>query len=238
MPEPTEDHFLTLREAERLIVATAATQVERFEAHLSAHRQEAEALDKALAAESKLELQHNTAHDKAHDSHEEKHAAEEQAVKAALDGLDRERAIHSMAHDRAHESHQREHGLNNLAIDKAESATDKRFISVNGTRAQMEDMLRTLTSQDAFNALAADFVRYREESRKDQDRRFEEIRLERERRFAEVHLAITNIEKGDVKGEGKELGRNAMVALIVGAIGLVGTVLGILVVASNLATGQ
>lgn len=159
-------------------------------------------------------------------AHEKEHYDLGESVKVALDAVDRERTIHAVAHDKEHHSHQREHGLNNLAIDKAEQATDKRFSSVNATREQMSDILRTLATKESVDSLAADKTRRWEENRKEMDRRFEELQR-----------SITNIEKGDVKSEGKELGRAAMVGIIVGAITLATGVLGVLIAVFNLATG-
>jgi hypothetical protein len=44
---------------------------------------------------------------------------------------------------------------------------------------------------------------------------------------------VIAIEKLDIKGEGRALGQGATVGIIVGAIGLVGTILGIVIVAAN-----
>ncbi len=221
-----DERFLTRREAELLIANTAATQDERAEAHLREHAKEAEALDKALASEASQQGQHNIAHDKAHDAHEEKHRAEANAVKLALASLDRERVIHAAAHDREHEGHQREHGLNNLAIDKAEAATDKRFISVNGTRSQMEDMLRNMTSQDAFNAHVAEFARYREDSRKDLDRR-----------LADQQTLIAGVREADIKAEGKGMGQAGTIGAIVASVAVATGIIGLITVVANVVTG-
>ncbi len=220
-PEHDDDHYRTRRESEILF----GNIDERNAAHLREHAKQAEAIDKALAAKSDQQQQHDIAHDKAHEAHEQKHQSEGVAVHVALDALDRERKIHADAHYREHEGHQREHGLNNLAIDKAEAATDKRFSSVNGTRAQMEDMLRHMTSQDAFDAHISEFMRFREDLRTDQDRRFDEMRL-----------AIVNIEKGNVKQEGKGIGQAAVVAAIVGAVAAASAIIGLIVVIANIVT--
>ncbi len=221
----TDERYLTRREAEILIANAAARQDDRAAAHAREHKQETEAIDKALVAKSEQQQQHNEAHDKAHDSHEEKHRAENEAIGTALAALDRERKIHAEAHDREHLGHQREHGLNNLAIDKAEAATDKRFTAVNGTRDQMSDLIRSLASKDTVDGLA-----------NDHSRRWEELRKELDRRFEEQRAAISALQLGDSKQEGRGLGQAATIALIVTAVGFVGTVLGIVIVISNVAT--
>lgn len=221
-----DDRFLTRREAEVIIANGTRAQETEYQTHLREHAKETEALDKALVAERNQQDQHNVAHDKAHDAHEEKHKGENEAVKTALAALDRERNIHANAHEREHEGHQREHGLNNLAIDKAEAATDKRFIAVNGTRTQMDDMLRTLTSQDAFNALSAEFARFREDTRKDLDRRFTEQRS-----------LIDGVREHDIKAEGKGMGQAATIAAIIGSVTAASAILGLIIVLSNVVTG-
>lgn len=231
MTTPTSDNlderFVPRREAELLISNTAAIEDERDARHLREHAIEADALDKALGAANNQQLSHNSAHDRAHEAHEEKHRSENEAVHVALAALDRERIIHAEAHDREHTSHLREHALNNLAIDKAEAATDKRFSGVNGTREQMSELIRNLATKESVDTLTAD-----------KTRRWDELRKELDRRFDEHRLAITALEKGDVKQEGKGMGQLATVGLIVGGVGFVGTLLGILVLVANLATAR
>lgn len=140
------------------------------------------------------------------------------ALRAALTDHHREHGVHDTFHDREHDSTEQ-------SIAKSEAATDKRFEGANAFREQLREQAVRLAGKDQLEALA-----------KDTDRRFEETRSERERRLAELRLAVTNLEKGDVRVEGRELGRSAMVAIIVTAIGLVGTILGILVVAANALT--
>ncbi len=219
MTDGDDDRFLSRREAEILIAHAVDAQKERAESHAREHKQESEAIDKALGAEAKQQSEHNLAHEKAHDSHEDKHKAEGEAVKTALAAVGSERKIHAEAHIKEHEGHQREHGLNNLAIDKAEAASDRRFASVNGTRAQMDDMLRSMASQDAFNALVTEFDRYREDSRKDLDRR-----------LTEQQTLIAGVREADIKAEGKGLGQTATIAAV-------GFIVGLVVALSNVLTG-
>ncbi len=221
-PCMTDDEPVTRREANQ----RDALSAERWEEHRRVHEADRIATTLALSSVEEREDMHRLAHAAEHGAHGEKHVSEGNAVTTALDAVNRERTIHAEAHDREHEGHQREHGSGQLAIDKAEQATDKRFTSVNGTRDQMAELIRSLASKDTVDGMALDTTRRWEENRKELDRRFDEQRL-----------AITNIEKGDVKGEGKELGRSTMVAIIVTAVGLVGTILGIVIVISNFATG-
>ncbi len=203
--EPDEDRYLTRREAEVI------------------HANSADAIDKALETERVLAHEHNLAHAKAHEAHEEKHDSENEAVKTALAAVDRERNIHADAHDREHLGHLREHGLNNLAIEKAESATDKRFASTNAFREQLNDMIRQLAPKETLDVFT-----------KEVDRRFEDARKDTERRHEELRQAITTLERTDVKAEGKGIGQGAMIAYIVTAI----SVLGSLIVLVNLLTAS
>jgi len=191
MPEDPNG-YLTRREAELLVESTAAAAAER----LATHRREQDA--------------HDVTHDKAHEAHEEKHKGENEAIKTALSAVARERDIHAAAHEKEHEGHQRMHGLNNLAIDKAEQATDKRFISSNGWREQLDGMVRQTATKESIESHV-----------KEIDRRFEDVRL-----------SLRALETTDVKAEGKGLGQSAVIAYIVAGV----SILGSLVVLMNLVT--
>lgn len=210
-PERASSGYLTRRETELLFESGAVASAERLADHRREHDDEANALDKALAAEKALRDAHDVAHDAAHESHEEKHVAEGEAVKTALVAVAKERSIHAEAHERDHVGHQREHTLANLAIDKAEAATDKRFSGANAYREQISDMVRNLASRESVDV----FV-------KEVDRRFEDMRV-----------SIRALETTDVKAEGKGLGQSAVIAYIVAGVSIIGS----LVVLSNLLVG-
>ncbi len=216
------DDFPTRRESDLLLQQVTASTEERLESHRREHAAEGVALGLAMASAKQMQDQHNETHEAAHIAHQEKHASEAHAVSTALKADSNERKIHSEAHDREHSGHQREHGLNNQAIDKAEAATDKRFATTNAYREQISDMIRSLASRDSVEVIT-----------KDVDRRFEEARKDRERRHEELRLAIITLERTDVKAEGRGLGQGAVVAYIVTAVGLVGSILAILIVMAN-----
>lgn len=258
MATETEDEFLTKREADLIVANGVSRNAEQFAAHDEKHVAENAAIEKALLSEQLKQQAHNVSHDDAHTSHNEKHVAEGEAVKTALQAVDRERNIHSIAHDKehvghstihaqeqlavhtaldavgrerdihatahdkAHLAHEREHELSKLAISKAEDATDKRFTAVNGTRDTVNDIVHNLASKESVDAIARDTVRRWEENRKELDRRFDEQRVQ-----------ITNIEKGDVKQEGRGIGQGTVITVIIGAVGFVGTLLGIIIVVAN-----
>ncbi len=48
---------------------------------------------------------------------------------------------------------------------------------------------------------------------------------------------VIELQKSDVKGEGKSLGQGAVIAVIVGAVGFAATLLGIVIVVVNLVAG-
>lgn len=234
-----EDRFLTRREADVLIAQGAQAQSDRMavaererhthdevhdaahEAHAEKHAAENRAVDAALVAEREQGREHNLAHAKAHDAHEEKHAASETAVRTALAAVAREREIHASAHVKEHEGHLREHALNNLAIDKAEAANDKRFTATNAFRETFETRVQAGATKESVDAL-----------RKELDRRFEDIRKEREAALDGLRHQVATLEKTDVKAEGRGLGQGALVAYIVTAI----SILGSLIVIVNLLT--
>lgn len=121
---------------------------------------------------------------------------------------------HAQLHEALAKGHAREHGLNDLAVSKSEVAYDKRFEAVNEFRDQLRDQAGTFASTERVETM-----------QRDMDRRFEEHRL-----------SITNLEKGDVKQEGRGIGQGAVIAAIVTVITVVGGLLGIVIVLSNLLT--
>lgn len=137
--------------------------------------------------------------------------------------------VHEAAHEREHQATEQAFAkaetASSEAIGKAETATDKRFSSVNEFREQLRDQAGRLATKDTVETL-----------NKEMDRRFEDASKEYLRRFSDLQAAIVLIEKADVKGEGKQIGRNTMVAVIVTAITIVGTILGIVITIANLAT--
>lgn len=213
--KPSDDDFLTRREAEVLLESNRMLGAQAFEAHKREHEAEGEAVAAAIVVSDRERRAHEVAHDREHNLHSEKHGVETKAVATALEAVARERSIHAEAHERDHQGHQREHVAAQLAIDKAERATDQRFHSTNQFREQLNEVIRTLTTKDAFDTF-----------QKDANRRFEEQRL-----------AITNLEKGDAGDKGKGIGQGSVVAYIVTAVGVVGGFLGILIVVANFATG-
>ena len=164
--------------------------------HEQIHVREKEALNIALDITDRDRKTHDLFHDREHDAHLVAHEKSELAVKLALEAVSRERELHNHFHDREHAAHQREHGLDKLAIDKAEQAADKLF-------AKVEGEIKTF--------------------REDTDRRFREARELADKQHNELRLSITNIEKGDVKTEGKGIGQAAVVSYIaLGVSALVG----------------
>lgn len=151
-----------------------------------------------------------------HDAHEDKHHSENAAIKTALDVVSRERSIHAGAHEHEHLAHQREHGLNNLAIDKAEGATDKRFQASNAYREQMNSLVNGLTSKDAFDGHT-----------RDMDRRYEDLRA-----------AVVELQKVDVRGEGRARGQGMVIAAIAVSVSVASGVLGIVIVIANVVTAR
>lgn len=251
MTTPLEDQFDAHRrehelEGEALEKALATERVQAadhaeahqysHEAHTDKHKAEGESVKTALAAVERERSVHAIAHDREHTGHALTHQQEQLAVKTALDAVGRERDIHAAAHEKEHHAHLREHELNTLAITKAEKASDDRFHAVNEFRSQLSDVIGTLASKEAVEALAKDNERRWDEIRKDLDRRFADASKQTQERYEANRASIIAIEKGDVKQEGKGLGQTWVFAGIVTVISVVGAVLGIVVVLANLAT--
>ncbi len=151
-------------------------------------------------------------------SHTREHDSAEEAIKTALQAVKELAGLHNVAHTREHTAHEVRHEDARLAIMKADTVLDKRLVDLNGVYGQMRDQQRTLATAEALGLLQEAVLRGREDERREREQRHEELRVR-----------IDNIEKGDVKQEGKTLGQGATVAMIVGAIAFVGTVLGIVV---------
>jgi hypothetical protein len=164
---------------------------------------------------------------------------------------------HQREHELAAEAHREKHDAEQTAVDKSEdaikSAVDKALAAAERVADLQKTELGTALDSHHREHVTHEASHAREHSlvsealtkaESSMDKRLEAIdkRLEeRDKawalRFEDSLRAITNIEKGDVKQEGKQLGQGAVVAIIVGAISVVGAILGILVVIANFATG-
>jgi hypothetical protein len=140
--------------------------------------------------------------------------------------LDERHKAHAEEH-RIHEhAHEREHEATEQAIKTATIGLDKRLDAMNEFRDQLRDQASTFVRQENFDTFK-DERRHALSALEDaNDRRFDELRqliaTEREERRA---------------AEGVRRGMSATTAIIVTAIGVVGTVLGIIIVGANLLTG-
>ncbi len=202
---------------------------ERWIAHAEIHRVHSETIEGKFQA------------------HKSSHEIEGQAVKTALVAVQELASLHNIAHTREHTAHETRHEDQKEALRKAEMTIDKRVESINGYQAILRDQQATYITRDLSEEKHAEKEKRIEALTVDTNRRFEEVRDEAVRtnqemravllaQFENLRAAIVNIEKGDVKQEGKSLGQGAVVALIIGAVSLIGTVLGILVVLSNVLT--
>ncbi len=111
-------------------------------------------------------------------------------------------------------SHNREHVQLDRAITLAVASMDKRLDQMNEFRSQLADQVTTFARKESVDALDSAT-----------DRRFEELRgliaTEREERRA---------------NEGIKRGMGQTTTVIVAAIGLVGTMLGIVIILANVLT--
>ena len=162
-------------------------------------------------------------HEQAREAHVGLHVSDRRAVETALEAEQRRLEEHRTAHAAAHEAHSALHDSSNAAhvdqhraeqraIEAATTAMDKRLDAMNEFRDQLRDQAASFVRRDQLESLDASV-----------DRRYEELRsliaTEREERRS---------------NEGARRGINQSTAFIVGAIGLTGTIVGILVVVVNL----
>lgn len=160
----------------------------------------------------------NKLHWKAHD---DDHRQLAENLKVAMSAIERERALHVTAHDAAHAAHNREHTLDAKAASHQQDAHNKEH----SLEATQRDKAEVAIDKrlEGMNEVRSQL--------KDQTATFARV---------EVVNALTDriiaIEKLDIKGEGRAIGQGAVVAIIVGAVSLVGTILGILIIVANFAT--
>ena len=151
--------------------------------------------------------------------HLEKHEMEQKAVDIALEAAQERLQGHRTAHSDAHTAHEKIHDVaaaahreqhlqERRAIDVAVAAMDKRLDSMNQFRDQLREQAGDFVNKDVFEA-----------------------------RFREIEKEIATERTARREAEGVKRGMSQTTAFIVGAITLVGIVLGILVVVINLATG-
>jgi hypothetical protein len=111
---------------------------------------------------------------------------------------------HLKAHEREHlfhtEAHEREHQLVSAALEKSERAFEQRLAATGTSIGQIREQQGRFATAERVDLFEKEY----------------------DRRLAEQSIAITNIEKHDVKGEGKSLGQGVVVAIIVAVIAAVG----------------
>jgi biopolymer transport protein ExbB/TolQ len=130
-------------------------------------------------------------------------------------------------HPNAVETHKDQHAAENRAVTAATVAMDKRLDQMNEFREQLRDQATSFVRRETLDAFIVERRHALEALGNEIDKRYEELRnliaTEREERRA---------------NEGVRRGMNATTAIIVTAIGVMGTVLGIVVVVVNLLTGS
>lgn len=163
-----------------------------------------------------------TAHGRIHDALalaiDKADSSQRAALKAALDDHHREHSVHEAAHER-------EHSMNAEAVRVADTAMTARLASLNEFREQLRDQAKTFASTERVDAFM-----------KENDRRITDTLITTQAWYENNRQRIESLEKGDVKSEGKGMGRDGAIATIVTSIAVTGGVLGIIVVLSNLLT--
>lgn len=143
------------------------------------------------------------------EAHEDKHLAENKAIETALAAVADTNRIHA-------EAHRTEHMLAQQAIVKAEQAADRRFAQANGYREAFEVRLQQAATKESV----------------------EVTRQEIERRFEDFRHQIDALEKTDISQAGRGQGIHSYTSTIVTIIGLVGSILAIVIILSNVLTSH
>ena len=194
--------------------------------HIAQHVQEQLAVSTALTAKGLRDDDHRVAHDRDHLGHISVHQQEQLAVSTALEAVSRERKIHADAHEREHLAHSQVHMDAQRAVDKAEAAIETRLHTMNEVRDQMRDQNASFVRLDAFETFKDERRQALSALDSSIDARMEGLRnliaTEREERRA---------------SEGTKKGISQSTAIVVGAIGLAATVISVIIVIMNFATG-
>lgn len=135
----------------------------------------------------------------------------EPTLRDLIDERHKAHADEHRIHERAHE---REHVATETAIATATANLDKRLDTMNEFRDQLRDQAATFIRRDQFEAFVAHYERAHDEV-------LQLVATEREERRAN---------EGKSKGVGQSFG------WIIASIGLVGSILGIIIVLSNVLT--
>lgn len=213
-----EQEPVSRREIDQLLSIGEATSKQReaaLDERWDAHRREhgAESNERQI-----VDAARGAAHDERWSAHRREHDTMLVAAGDALTAVDNALTAAQLAH-------QREHTATEAALDKAERATEKRFESVNEFRGQLADLISRLASKEAFETLNKDVNRRFDEQRVNSDQRFETLRASNDKRFDELRTSVTNIEKLDVKTEGKGIGQATVVGYIIGGVGFLTAVI-------------
>jgi hypothetical protein len=231
-----DDEFLTRREAEAILSSSRDAYEAAKEAHDAVHSTERDALLAAMSVQDRDRKTHEANHDREHELHAEKHGSEKEAIKTALDSVSRERTIHAEAHEREHISHGRVHDLGQIAVTKAEVSVEDRLKAMNEFRGQLRDQQATFVSREVVDNLAKEIDRRFNDMSTSMITHFQSAEKLTQDRYEANRASILALEKSDVKSEGRGIGQGAVIAAMVTAIGVVGGLLGIVVVLSNLLT--
>lgn len=186
--------------------------------HLEKHGMEQEAVKTALDVQRKDTDDYRSAHDATH-------KAEQESVRTALDAEKQRDEDHRIAHSAAHDAHavlhkveaqahKEQHAAEHTAVGVAQASMDKRLDAMNEFRDQLRDQAATFISRSQYDA----FVQHYEKAH---DEVLQQVATEREERRA---------------NEGSHRGSAASIGWIVTAISVVGAILGIIIVISNVLT--
>jgi hypothetical protein len=151
--------------------------------------------------------------------------ASERALREQATGYERELRHESLLANRTlaeqmSRAHEQVHRAESQARDKAEASVDKRLEGMNEFRDQLRQQASTFLTISVFDA-------WKEEYRRAHD---------------EMRSLIVELQKTDLGSEsrrsGLAKGQGAVIAAIVGAVGFSATLLGLIIIVSNLLTSS
>jgi ribonuclease HI len=183
-------------------------------------------LETLVELHSEKHAMEQTAYVRGREAHSEKHTMEQKAIKTALSAAQQREAEHRTAHTDAHLAHEKihevagqthieQHRAEQRAVETAVAAMDKRLDGMNATREQLRDQATTFARVDSLIA----FEKMVSEKIEMLDKR---IDTEREERRESQNLRV-----------GTQRGISQSTAVIVIAIGIVGTLLAIATAVAN-----
>lgn len=165
-------------------------------------------------AREQLTEAHAVAHAREHEATDlaltKAHDVTRDAIKLGRDTASELAQVHAAAHEREHVAHQHEHVLTEDALKKAAAHIDQRLAEMNLFREQLRDQAATFVRRDLMDSeIASVTARFESWAKSNADR-------------------ITALERHEASTSGRDKGIGTSWAVLIGAVGLIGGVIGII----------